>query len=430
VRLRQQLDKLTTAADAKGIQQLAELVGATWWSRVSKLRQDWLGDDIKSASQYATVYERLAKEAGSEEPQRLLEWASQKTSSKASLRLYRAAIKWGVTQGHKEALQGALREADRMNAKARKASKGAKWGGDVASVYSGIVYEETLAPIAAALDSLTALFEDEKATKKPTGQKCERSHGQRSKLNKLPDDWQARMLARMRKGRGKQPGKWATHAEASVLVGARPCELEKLTFYREGPLLVVTVQGAKLGKVSVPKKNGDRMIVSTGRKEREFCFDLSLLTGPAREAALQLYAKAPANGGVLTLGDADGFASAWRGAAGREFGKKLAPAAYANRHQFASELKSRAGANPEGDPAKLATLRHQIAAALGHASTATQKVYGRPAHSKLQGLEGLVSVTATGAAREPRPPAPPGAKSKAKAKSVSKTKPIFGAPKP
>lgn len=419
--LRHKLDKLTAASDAKGIQELAELVGATWWGRVSKLREDWLKDDTKSASQYATVYERLAKEAGSKEPRALLEWASKKTSSKASLRLYRAAILWGAKQQHKEALQAALREADRMNAKARKAAKGAKWGGDVASIYSGIVYEETLAPVADALDSLAGLMEADKATTKPTGVRRERSHGQRAKLKKLPDDWQEKMLARMRKGKGQKPGVWATHAEASVLVGARPCELEKLTFYREGPLLIVTVQGAKLGKVSVPKKNGDRMTVSTGRKEREFCFDLSKLHGSAREAALQLYAKAPANGQPLTLGDAAGFGSAWRAAAGREFGEKLAPAAYANRHQFASELKARGSVEGGGDAASLQRLRHEIAAALGHASTATQKVYGRPALSRLRGLEGLVSVTATGAARDTAPRTPPGPKSKSKAKAKSKS---------
>ena len=415
--LRQQLDKLTAAHDAKGIHELAELVGATWWGRVAKLRKDWLTDDIKSASQYSTVYERLAKEAGSKEPSKLLELASKKTASKSSLRLYRAAIKWGATQPHKEALLAALREADRMNAKARKASKGALWGGDVASIYSGIVYEESLAPVADALDSLTAALEDDKATTKPQGLRRERSHRQGIKLGKLPDDWQQTMLARMRKGRGNKPGKWATHAEASVLVGARPCELGKLTFYREGPLLVVTVQGAKLGKVSVPKKNGDRMTVSTGRKEREFCFDLSKLHGPAREAALQLYAKAPANGQPLTLGDSTGFGSAWRAAAGREFGEKLAPSAYANRHQFASELKGRGDGDGNDDGAG---LRHLLAAALGHASTGTGNVYGRPAHSRLGGLEGLVSVTATGAARDPGPPAPPGPKSKARAKSKAK----------
>lgn len=417
--LKHSLEQALAARDAKGIRELAELASATWFKRVAALRAEWLGKDIKSASQYGDAFERLATKAGTREPSALLEFAARKTASKSSLRIYRAAIKHVLSRQHAEALQEVLREADRVNAKARKAAGDASWGGDAATVYSGIVYETKLAPIADALDALTASLEEAKQVK-PSGAKVQRSHNQRTKLARLPSDWQERMLDRMRRGRGRAEGKWATHAAASVLVGLRPSEMASMTFYREGPLLVVNVEGAKHGTASVPTKDGKWKTVGTGRKEREFCFDLSKLDGAALTAAERLYAKAPANGAQVELGESEAFASAWRAAALREFGEKLAPSAYANRHQFASELKAR-GVGADAD--QVQALRHQIAAALGHASTATQSVYGRPARGA--GLPGLVTVSATGQARSARPPAPPGRK----AKSVAKTAPP-SAPRP
>ena len=419
--LNQELDALLAARNAKGICELAARVDATWFKRVAELRSEWLTNDIKSASDYEDTFDRLAKQAGTRQPEALLQFAAQKTASKNSLRKYRAAIRHVAAQPHREALKAALQEADRVNAKARKAAGKASWANEMAKIWSGIVYEKKLGPVVQALDGLSAVFESA-AGQKPSGKRKERSHSQRSKLGRLPDDWQDKMLARMKRGVGKKEGKWAAHAAASVLVGLRPSELEGLTFYREGPLLVVSAKGAKVGKVRVPvMEDGKRVwkTFSSGRKEREMCFDLDKLKGSAHEAALQLYAKAPANGAVMTFEDVDGFGSAWRASAAREFGKKLAPSAYANRHQFASELKAR-GDEGEGEGedggngAASAALRHEIAAALGHASTATQSVYGRPCHSKLHGLEGLVSVSAAGHARNARPPAPPSRKIKFK----------------
>lgn len=406
--LRHQLDKLIAASDPIGIKKLAELVGATWWDRVTQLKADWPDTDIKSAGQYATVYARLVKEAETDDPRALLAFAAQKTSKSGSLRQYRAAIKWGASKPLKEAMRAVFREADRVNAKVRKASKDTPWGPHAASISSGIVYEEKLADIEGKIDSLADALADVPAKPSRAAPKKQQTHNQRTRLSKLPDNWQERMLDRMKRGRGKQPGKWTTHAEAIVLVGARPCELESLSFQRQGSMLLVTVKGAKLGSVEVPRKGADPVTYTTGRNRRQFVFDPSKLQGAARQAAMQLYDKAPANGTGVRLGDSEGFASAWRAAAAREFGDKLAPAAYANRHQFSSELKVRADSIESSQGGKLAKLRQDIAAGLGHASTATQKVYGRAAHAQLQGLDGLVSVTATGTARDTVAWKPPG----------------------
>jgi hypothetical protein len=336
--------------------------------------------------------------------------------------VYRAAIKHASSRALVAKLQDALREADRMGTAARKAADGQSWKNHVAAVYSGIVYESKLAPIVDALDSLAASFVEAKASAKPAGKKQQRSHGQITKLSRLPDDWQPRMLTRMSRGRGKgKPGKWRAEAAASILTGARPAELAGIQFVRQGHMLGVIVDGSKVGTALVPTvdpatgKKGWKG-ASTGRKKRTFVFDLAKLDGVALAAAEMLRDLCPADGRKVGFDDVEGFGSAWRAAAAREFGSKLAPSAYANRHQFGSELKARLTGIAPHDQGKLAMGRREIADALGHASTATQSCYGRARHSRLKGLTGLVRIEATGTARDARMPAAPVKKSKATAK--------------
>lgn len=419
--LRQALERAIEAADAKGIERLSERVATAWFSRVERLRADWLRDDPKSASQYAETFDRLATQAGTTDPVALLAFAAKKTSSPDSLRLYRAAIQRMSSRPLVKKLQEALREADRVNRGARKLAEGHALRNHVAIAYSGVVYENRLAPVADALDALAASFAEAKASAKPSGKKRERSHGQIRKLSKLPDDWQACMLTRMSRGLSKgKPGKWRAEAAASILTGVRPCELAGIQFKRQGNMLGVIVDGAKVGTALVPTKDPSTgkkrwKTATTGRAKRAFVFDLAKLDSVSLQAAEMLRDRCPVNGRKIGFDDVEGFGSAWRAAAGREFGSKLAPSAYANRHQFGSELKARLTGIAPHDQGKLAKGRREIADALGHASTATQSCYGRARHSRLKGLSGLVRIEATGTARDARGQAAPKRKTEATA---------------
>ncbi len=391
MRLNQQLAEALAAHDANRVHELAALVRATWFDRVAAARKDWPTSDIKSDGQYAKAFERLAKKAGTRQPDALLKFAQQQTGSQASLRAYRAAIKHMAAKEAKEEFYEILREADRNNSKARKLAKDIEGlANSMATIATGLVYEKKIDACLAKLEGLSEMFEQAKGMK-AEGKRKQRSHQQRSRLDKLPDDWQDRMLARMKKGRKGAEGKWAAHAAATILTGARPCELSKLVFYREGPLLVLLIKGGKVGEVTVPSKPGKH---ARGQEERELVFDMDKLGGAYREAALQLYAKADPRGHMTSLSDAKSFGSAWRAAAARELGD-AAPSAYANRHQFASELKARAGKLSESDAGGLSNLHTTIAKAMGHISERSSKVYGRPALSKLNGLDGLIAVDAT-----------------------------------
>ena len=233
------------------------------------------------------------------------------------------------------------------------------------------------------------------------------------------------MLKRMSRGRGKgKPGKWQAEAAASILTGARPAELAGIEFMRRGHMLGVIVDGSKVGTALVPTvdpSTGEKgwKGASTGRKKRMFVFDLAKLDGVALRAAEMLRDLCPADGRRVEFDDVERFGSAWRAAAAREFGPKLAPSAYANRHQFGSELKARLTGIAPHDQDKMAMGRREIADALGHASTATQSCYGRARLSRLKGLTGLVKVEATGTARDARAQVAP--KRKATARTAANT---------
>ena len=167
--LRQALKRAIDTADAMGIQRLSEHVATAWFDRVKGLRADWTKADPKSADQYTETFDRLARQAGTEDPVALLAFAASKTRSPSSLRLYRASIQHVSSRALSKQLQEALREADKSNTAARKAAEGHSWKHHVATVCSGIVYESKLAPIADALDALAASFTEAKASTKPTG---------------------------------------------------------------------------------------------------------------------------------------------------------------------------------------------------------------------------------------------------------------------
>lgn len=408
MKLREQLEELVNAANAKGVEQLAELCRSDWHARVSKLRKAWLGSvSAKSAANYTKIYERLAAESPTLKPADLLKCAAGKTTSKSSMRSAAAAIRWHECRELAESLRAAFNDADRVRKRAVKAAAGCSWLAAAGDVYAAEIYEAKAAPIAAKLDQLADAIAAARVGLAPMGERSERSHGQRRKLSRLPADWMPRMFSRMSRGRGGRAGKWSKQAAAMLLTGARPAELDCMTIERRGVGLVLTAVGSKFGET--------RGVIeaSTGREVRTWVIADADAMGESRRDAFAALFDAVPLGASLRLESSAAFGSAWRAAAAREFGKKLAPSAYTARHQLASDIKR----DMEGltGPA-LEAAQAKLADALGHASVRTQCCYGRPSC----GSGGLaLDVQASGAVRRARPP-DPGGRAAAAAKTRAK----------
>ena len=386
--LHRQLNELLQRADAEGIEALKVEAAARWYSRVSELRKQWLSEPSeKTRKQYAKLYELLTRGDSPAEPGELLKRAAERTASKQTLRAYRAAIKYMETRKAVAALRAVLDQADDEREAAVKAVEVNRLVKAASGLVHLVIYDKALPKIEAELLSVVESIDSAKVVSKPSGVRKERSHRQRQKLSKLPDDWMARMLTRMSKGRGEQPGKYALHTAACLLTGARPEEMNGMTIRRDGSRLVITANGAKHSKTR------GAIAATTGRKTRSWTLTPEKLD-PQRAAA---FAKLDAAMGsdALTLGDGQKFADAWRKASANEFGER-AVSVYASRHQFASDLKA-SMAGLQGKALEAAQMK--LADAMGHASTATQTLYGRARLSRLNGVELGIEVSASGVAR-------------------------------
>jgi integrase len=192
----------------------------------------------------------------------------------------------------------------------------------------------------------------------------------RATLKKLPQDWRKRLAANT-----------ITAALPAVLVsmlsGCRPEELAmgiKVSVLDDRHLLI-TIDGAKVTE-------------HNGQPWRKLTYDVSL-----SDEAAQLWRITSRKGGNMVVKREP-----------RTFHKNLESAcekaglpgisAYTCRHYFASQLKSAFG-----------TAKEIIAMALGHASTATQQVYGTKQQGRKGGLA-LVDVSAARAVRTPDRPHP------------------------
>lgn len=190
----------------------------------------------------------------------------------------------------------------------------------------------------------------------------------RGTLKKLPQDWRKRLVANT-----------ITAALPAVLVsilsGCRPQELAMgvQVSVLDEEHLIITINGAKVTE-------------HNGQPWRKLTYDVSL-----SDEAAQLWRIASGKGGNLVVKREP-----------RTFHKNLQRAcekaglpsisAYTCRHYFASQLKS-----------AFSTAKEIIATALGHASTATQQVYGTKQQGRKGGLA-LVDVTAARAVRTPDRP--------------------------
>lgn len=204
----------------------------------------------------------------------------------------------------------------------------------------------------------------------PEGAFTRQGCSKRGTLNKLPQDWRKRLVANT-----------ITAAVPAILVsllsGCRPEELAmgvKVSVL-DKQHLVITINGAKT-------------TASNGQPWRKLTYDVSL-----SDEAAQLWRIASRKGGSMVVKRQPRTFNKNLGRACKKAGVP-AISAYTCRHYFASQLKSAWG-----------NAKEMIAMALGHASTATQKVYGTKQQGRNGGL-GLVQVSAARKVRTPDRPHP------------------------
>lgn len=310
----------------------------------------------------------------------------------ASFRALRAACLWQA----REQLRELLNAADRARKDAVKQGKAA-WLQDSAalSVYANGTNASggcNLDELRERLAFLTPLKFDPAMA--GTHTKPHRSHQQRSKLGRLPEDWVLRMHVRTR------GGKYGHAVAVGALIPVRPDEvasrvhvwIERSDEGREA--LCFEVKGSKVkNDTRVPRKasDGSLYFVNGGPAGQPARTVRLVRVDSQRQAVFDwLLAEVRGNDGQMTVGKgltAGGISSAFRAASGREFpALKSPPSFYAMRHATAAEVKAAEGAD--------AAL---VAMAMGHASERTQSVYGM--RSQASGGYVIEAV----ATRPPRP---------------------------
>ena len=256
----------------------------------------------------------------------------------ASFRKLRAACIWKAREDLKETLQ----RADR----ARK-----KTGFELAAL---CVYDEELGPIQERLSMLASLkFDPERAVRR------EKTHNQRQKLGRVPDDWVRRIHERT------QLGKYGRAVAVAAVIPVRPAEIAervRVQLLDDGSLLF-EVKGAKCKDEGVGVAKGVKGIGQPLRRLKVARVDSS-----RREVFEFLKAACRDNGGSISVGKgltASGISNAFRAASALEFDNMASPPSfYALRHAGSAELKS-AGLS-----------KQEVAKGMGHASERSQKAYG------------------------------------------------------
>ena len=322
------------ASDTDAALRLVADVRASLFSKVAELRAAHLkgGGELsdRTRDSYASDAARVKKAGG--DPMAL-------SGTYESFRKLRAACIWKA----REDLRECLARADR----ARK-----KGGfGDIEAI---CIYDETLPEIEQRLQKLSAIkFEACRAVRR------EKTHMQRHKLGRLPKDWISQIHDRT-KG-----GKYGEAIAVGILIPLRPEEFlnrVRVKIDAFGALLF-EVKGSKLrGKGSGIASH----VEGIGQPMRWLTLSA---VDPARQETFDwLRERVVAGGGVLTVGkgmSASGVCSAFRAMSRRLFPRhKSPPSFYALRHAICAELKA-AKISPD-----------VIAQAMGHASQASQKVYG------------------------------------------------------
>jgi hypothetical protein len=267
---------------------------------------------------------------------------------------YRAALRWHAAKRGRDAMN----EYDRAKKAKDESTAAAAWQRILYAAADLKTYTKDTAPGIPAPGHVALGLADAKPEGAPAKAKREGraaiSTRETSKLKaanaiaKKYPDWRERLWLRL----VEIESPWLDHTAVAGLTGARPDELRKAKFQREGDTLKIGIEGAK-----VTEKNGQpwRMFTLKNDGTHEFA---------------HLFAKAGASwktvdlpGGVTDYPDA--FSAALARAGKQVFPKSARMSGYVYRHAMASDLKA------DG------FTRESIAAALGHAATKTQDAYGR-----------------------------------------------------
>lgn len=176
----------------------------------------------------------------------------------------------------------------------------------------------------------------------------------RTLLGKLPSDWREQLCKRM------QNSKYWSAALIAATCGCRPSELvaginiEQLKIAGE-KFLIFRIKGSKV-------KNGQ------GQAVRKILFPLK--NAPSLISTLAEQVSENSSAVTIQIESAKNFTVAITRTAAEIWPKIPGVSAYCLRHQSASDFKSSS------------LTVEQVAAALGHASTRTQKFYGQRQQSK------------------------------------------------
>jgi hypothetical protein len=357
------------ALDNDGALRLVGQLRPQLFAQVATLRVEHLkgGRELaaKSTDSYRDDARRVSAAGG--DPRTL-------AGTKASFRKLRAACLWHA----REQLRETLARADRARDRKEKGK-----GGELAAL---AVYHDELPAIEARLAFLRELaFDPAMANRR------EKTHQQRSKLGRLPDDWIARMHRRTR------AGKYGEAVAVSTLIPVRPAEIaERVRVWIEvedgREVLAFEVHGAKCRDEGAGVASHVRGIGQPARVVRLARVDES------RQVVFDfLRDQVRSHGGQLVVGKgltAAGIGSAFRAASAREFPTFTSPPSiYALRHEACAEVKACEGSSPQ-----------LVAKAMGHASERSQQAYG----TRSQGSGGYaIEAEATRAVRPARPKAAP-----------------------
>ena len=269
---------------------------------------------------------------------------------------YRAAVRWHAAKRG----QLALNEYDRAKKAKDETTAAAAWQRILYAAADLKTYPKDAAPGIPAPNHVALGLADAKPEGAPAKAKREgraaTSTRETAKLKaansiaKKYPDWRERLWLRL----AEIESPWLDHTAVAALTGARPDELRKANFQRDGDTLKIGIEGAK-----VTEKSGQpwRMFTLKNDRSHEFA---------------HLFAKAGASWKTVDMPEGvtdypDAFSAALARAGKQVFPKADRMSGYVYRHALASDLKA------DG------FTREQIAAALGHSVTRTQDAYGRAA---------------------------------------------------
>ena len=328
------LREMLARADTDAALRLVADAKPKLFGKVAELRAAHLkgGGELsdRTRDSYADDAKRVAKAGG--DPMAL-------AGTYASFRKLRAACMWKA----REDLRECLARADRARKK-----------GGTGELEALCLYDEQLPAIESRLAFLAGVRFDPALVNRR-----DKTHMQRHKLGRLPDDWISQVHQRTR------DGIYGEAVALGILIPVRPEEIANRVRVRidEAGALVFEVKGSKL------RDKGSGIAAHVQGIGQPMRWLTLSAVDPSRQKAFDwLRDRVQANGGKLTIGDglsARGICSAFRSMSRRLFKRyKSPPSFYALRHAACAELKA-AGIGSQS-----------VAQGMGHASELSQKNYG------------------------------------------------------